>query len=182
MSEIRVVIAAALLQLLSLFVHFLQYWMLRHVTSRHVRLSSVDKGAVNNMRMNNLKIIHIRILAFIKGLHSSSWSRGNTPRWGGFTYCFDVLKFIADMIEILWYDIEYRMATMQCNSWNQIELNWIESMLNSDRNLLIIYLLTYYQLYITFSLLNFVGLYCYWHMLMDDEESTKIRKIENMEQ
>ena len=136
MSEIRVVIAAALLQLLSLFVHFLQYWMLRHVTSRHVRLSSVDKGAVNNMRMNNLKIIHIRILAFIKGLHSSSWSRGNTPRWGGFTYCFDVLKFIADMIEILWYDIEYRMATMQMqfngNSWNQIEsnrieLNWIES-------------------------------------------------------
>ena len=129
-----------------------------YVTSRHVRLSSVDKGAVNNMRMNNLKIIHIRVLAFIKGLHSSSWSRGNTPRWGGFTYCFDVLKFIADMIEILWYDIEYRMATMQmqCNSMqflesNRIELNWIEldwikSMLNSNRNLLIIYLLTYYQL------------------------------------
>ena len=132
MSEIRVVIVAALLHLFSLFDHFLQYWMLRHVTSRHVRLSSVDKGAVNNMRMNNLKIIHIRVLAFIKGLHSSSWSRGNTPRWGGFTYCFDVLKFIADMIEILWYDIEYRMAIMQCNaiqcnSWNQIESNRIES-------------------------------------------------------
>ena len=132
MSEIRVVIVAALLQLFNLFVHFLQYWMLRHVASCQTKQRR--QGAVNNIRMNNLKIIHIRILAFIKGLHSSSWSRGNTPRWGGFTYCFDVLKFIADMIEILWYDIEYRMATMQmqCNSMqflesNRIELNWIKS-------------------------------------------------------
>ena len=35
-----------------------------------------------------------------KGLHSASWSSGNIPRCGGRTYCFDVLKFIDDMVTV----------------------------------------------------------------------------------
>lgn len=36
----------------------------------------------------------------INGLHSASWSSGKIPRCGGRTYCFDVLKFIDDMMTI----------------------------------------------------------------------------------
>jgi hypothetical protein len=40
-------------------------------------------------------------LTSMKDLHSASWSNGKIPRWGGLVYCFEVLKFIDDMMAVV---------------------------------------------------------------------------------